>query len=75
MKIFQCTEFTLEFTRSKESTNLKYIAIVSIFMLFVNNYWKGIQRNKKRNLYRKVYLMLLNYLFNTNEDSRLETDK
>lgn len=75
MKIFQCTEFTLEFTRSKESTNLKYIEIDSIFMLFVNNYWKGIQRNKKRNLYRKVYLMLLNYLFNTNEDSRLETDK
>lgn len=38
MKIFQCTEFTLEFTRRKKSTNLKYIEMVSIFMLFVNNY-------------------------------------
>lgn len=38
MKIFQCTQFTLEFTRSKNRTNLKYIEMVSIFTLFVNNY-------------------------------------
>lgn len=43
-------------------------------MLFVNNCRKGIQRNKKRNLYRKVHLMQLNYLFNTNDDSGIETE-
>lgn len=32
------------------------------------------QRNKQRNLYRKVYLMHLNYLFNTSDEGKTKVE-